>query len=88
MVSFKEGNIWISHRYPQHYFKIKGGFAISKRILDANLDIEYVLIIYHGKRGIKKLKIAVDKIYAMNDVWDNNGDSQYAMPEREMTLVE
>lgn len=43
---------YVTHRQPEHFFRIFQGFAISKVILDElqREEIQNILIIYHNKK--------------------------------------
>ena len=73
------GNTYITHRKPQHFMKIYGGFGISDSVLKELIELHVVKvnIIYHGSFGIKEYEVLLNDYLESTLTWtDYNNDTQ------------
>ena len=63
MVGAADGNTYITHRSIKQIFKIFGGFGRSKSVLVQleNQNVENIIIVYQGVRGIKEFNFTLIK---------------------------
>jgi hypothetical protein len=76
-------------RNPNHYFIKYNGFGISSNILEKlkRNEIENIVIDYYGKKNYR-LVTRTDVFLNKGIKYDNYGDEQYILNEKEFDLID
>ena len=88
MVGMTVGNCYISHRKPEHYFRMYRGFGISNNIIERlnSEGITRVLIIYQGVQGTRFLISPLKQWLESKKSYRNKDDDlQVFVSEEDMT---
>ena len=84
-------NYYISHRRPEHFFRVYQGYGISENIVKDLVakGVEYVLIIYHGIKGVRYLLSKINQWTESEKKYKNKEDDmQVFVSEKDMEQKE
>lgn len=79
--------VYVTHRQPEHFFKLHQSFGISETEVEImrRHHVRKIRIIYHKKGKVKIYEINYAN-FAKLKTYDNNGDIQIMIPKSELTL--